>query len=61
MSPEDKALAIASAQTRTMIVGGLASCEDGANHIRQSKKAVAGSMRLLSNTKRQIIGGVSRD
>jgi hypothetical protein len=54
MSPEEKALASASAQCRTMIAAGHASCEDGATHVASSRNAVARSLSLLSRTKRQI-------
>jgi hypothetical protein len=51
MSPQDTALASVAAQCRTIIAAGHASCEDGANHIRQSKEAIARSLKLLSETR----------
>lgn len=50
MSTEDKTLANISAICRTIVAAGHVSCEDGANHIRQSRRAVARSLELLSKT-----------
>ena len=52
MSPVDENLASLSAICRTMVAAGHASCEEGANHVRQSRRAVARSLELLSKTKR---------
>lgn len=54
MHPADKALALASSQSRAMISAGHTSYAEGAAHVRQSKEAVARSLDLLSSTKVKI-------
>jgi hypothetical protein len=54
MSPFDEALEGASKASRARISDGLASCDDGAKHVRKSKKAIARSLNLLSATRPQV-------
>ena len=63
MSPENEVLASLSAICRTMVAGGHASCEEAADQIRQSRKAVARSLELLSKTNKQLgsASGTSRE
>jgi hypothetical protein len=53
-SSDDDALKCASELSRALISAGLASCEDGAIHIKASRKALARSLDLLSRTAKSI-------
>lgn len=60
MSPAEKALASASAESRVLISASNASCLDAAEHVRQSKLAMAQSLDLLSTTLRGCIASFTK-